>query len=208
MDGFWRSTILGPCASCRGEEGHAPGKGVRLRRSLPDVAADERTPVSKQSRSIARVADGPMDVMARRGGMRREPLGQGSAMGVVDIQAAARALGVSSRTLRHYEDKGLVRSHRLVSNVRGYDAPALERLHAVVELRALGLSLAAIAGFLTLSDAPEAQAKAVHAALSEALARQQARLSRLAGVLQSMGESERGLPFALSGLGQAPCGPP
>jgi len=165
--------------------------------------------MSDQSRTISGAAGRrSTGVMAPRAAMGQALLSFAAAMRRVEIQDAAPALGVTSRTLRHYEDKGLVRSHRSVNNVRSYDAAALERLQAIIELRALGLSLAAIAGFLTLGDTPEAQAKAVHAALSGALARQQARLARLTFLLQAMGEGEPTLPVAIAGLGRARRGPP
>jgi len=65
------------------------------------------------------------------------------------IQQVARLTGVTSRTLRHYDDIGLVRPSRTgAGGIRYYDADALVRLQRVLLLRALGLGLPAIAEVL------------------------------------------------------------
>jgi phosphoribosylaminoimidazole-succinocarboxamide synthase len=60
----------------------------------------------------------------------------------------ARRLGVGVRALRLYERKGLVRPGRTASGWRVYGAGAIERLHHVLTLKSLGLSLARIAQIL------------------------------------------------------------
>lgn len=55
---------------------------------------------------------------------------------------AAKALGVSTRALRLYEQKGLVRPLRTASGWRAYGPEALARLHQVLALKALGFTLA------------------------------------------------------------------
>jgi DNA-binding transcriptional MerR regulator len=57
---------------------------------------------------------------------------------------AAKALGVSSRALRLYEQKGLVRPVRTSAGWRAYGPDALARLHQILALKGLGLSLARI----------------------------------------------------------------
>lgn len=62
------------------------------------------------------------------------------------IQEIARLAGTTSRTLRHYDDTGLVPPSRIGSNgYRYYDADALVRLQRVLLLRGLGLGIPAIA---------------------------------------------------------------
>jgi len=61
---------------------------------------------------------------------------------------AAQALGVSTRALRLYEQKGLVRPARTAAGWRAYGPEALTRLHQVLALKGLGLSLARIAELL------------------------------------------------------------
>lgn len=58
------------------------------------------------------------------------------------IQQIARIAGTTSRTLRHYDDIGLVPPTRIGANgYRYYDADALVRLQRVLLLRELGLGL-------------------------------------------------------------------
>jgi DNA-binding transcriptional MerR regulator len=61
------------------------------------------------------------------------------------IQDIARLAGTTSRTLRHYDDVGLVKPSRIGDNgYRYYDADALVRLQRVLLLRELGLGIPAI----------------------------------------------------------------
>jgi DNA-binding transcriptional MerR regulator len=65
------------------------------------------------------------------------------------IQDIARLAGTTSRTLRHYDDVGLVKPSRIGANgYRYYDADALVRLQRVLLLRELGLGIPAIAEVL------------------------------------------------------------
>jgi DNA-binding transcriptional MerR regulator len=57
----------------------------------------------------------------------------------------AKALGVTVRALRVYEQRGLVRPLRSQAGWRAYGPEALTRLHQVLTLKCLGLSLAKIA---------------------------------------------------------------
>ncbi len=60
----------------------------------------------------------------------------------------ARRLGVGVRALRLYERKGLVRPGRTASGWRVYGPGDIERLHHVLTLKSLGLSLARITQIL------------------------------------------------------------
>jgi DNA-binding transcriptional MerR regulator len=54
----------------------------------------------------------------------------------------ARLLGISVRTLRHYEDVGLIRAARTASNgYREYSAAHLQRMQRILALRDMGFSL-------------------------------------------------------------------
>src|SRR5690242_6389906 len=65
------------------------------------------------------------------------------------IQDIARLAGTTSRTLRHYDDVGLLKPSRIGSNgYRYYDQAALVRLQRILLLRELGLGLSAIAEVL------------------------------------------------------------
>ncbi|MFJ8667747.1 MerR family transcriptional regulator [Streptomyces sp. NPDC093600] len=65
------------------------------------------------------------------------------------IQEIARKAGTTSRTLRHYGERGLLEPSRIGANgYRYYDQAALVRLQRILLLRELGLSLSAIAEVL------------------------------------------------------------
>ncbi len=65
------------------------------------------------------------------------------------IQDIARLSGTTSRTLRHYDDMGLLKPSRLGTNgYRYYNEDALTRLQRILLLRELGLGLPAIADVL------------------------------------------------------------
>ncbi|MDH6182540.1 DNA-binding transcriptional MerR regulator [Microbacteriaceae bacterium SG_E_30_P1] len=65
------------------------------------------------------------------------------------IQQIARLAGTTSRTLRHYDNVGLVSPSRIGDNgYRYYDERALVRLQRVLMLRDLGLGIPAIADVL------------------------------------------------------------
>jgi MerR family transcriptional regulator, copper efflux regulator len=119
---------------------------------------------------------------------------------LIEIGDAARRLGVTARTLRHYQDQGLVHSHRLARNVRGYDVGTLEQLKAIVALRGVGLPIAAIRDILALRDRPAAQSNALRAALAEALSEQQAQMARLTDLADHMAGDAADLPPTIAGL--------
>jgi DNA-binding transcriptional MerR regulator len=65
------------------------------------------------------------------------------------IQDIARMTGTTSRTLRHYDDIGLLKPDRIGSNgYRYYGSTSLMRLQRILLLRELGLSLKGIAEVL------------------------------------------------------------
>ncbi|WP_007024248.1 MerR family transcriptional regulator [Saccharomonospora iraqiensis] len=65
------------------------------------------------------------------------------------IQEIARAAGTTSRTLRHYDDIGLLPPSRIGANgYRYYDAASLMRLQRILLLRELGIGLSTIAEVL------------------------------------------------------------
>ena len=73
------------------------------------------------------------------------------------IQQLARLAGVTSRTLRHYGDVGLLEPSRVGANgYRHYDARALARLQRILLLRQLGVGIPAIRESLAGGDDAEA----------------------------------------------------
>ncbi|MDP3951037.1 MerR family transcriptional regulator [Microbacterium sp.] len=77
------------------------------------------------------------------------------------IQEIARHAGTTSRTLRHYDDIGLLAPSRIAHNgYRHYDQSALVRLQRILLLRELGLGLPQIAEALEASTGSDAGAEA------------------------------------------------
>ena len=77
------------------------------------------------------------------------------------IAEVARLAGTTSRTLRHYDDVGLLTPSRIGTNgYRYYDDAALTRLQRILLLRQLGLGIPAIAEVLDRAD--EATALRAH----------------------------------------------
>ncbi len=91
------------------------------------------------------------------------------------IQEVARLAGTTSRTLRHYDDVGLVPPSRIGANgYRYYDETALLRLQRVLLLRELGLGIPAIADVI---DGQRDDREALRRQLAQ-LRQEQERLAR------------------------------
>ncbi len=61
---------------------------------------------------------------------------------------AAERLGVTPRTIKYYEELGLLTPRRAGGNYREYDAEDLERVERIRNMQQLGFSLSAIREFL------------------------------------------------------------
>lgn len=97
------------------------------------------------------------------------------------IQQVARLAGTTSRTLRHYDDIGLLPPSRIGTNgYRYYDDVALVRLQRILLLRELGLGLPAIAEVLDR----QADASAALRTHLEWLREEQSRLARQAASVE------------------------
>ncbi|MFJ4221331.1 MerR family transcriptional regulator [Curtobacterium luteum] len=122
--------------------------------------------------------------------------------GIADV---ARAAGVSSRTLRHYDAIGLLSATAVgEGGLRRYDDGALVRLQRILLLRGLGLGLSEIARVL---DGEQDDVAALRAHVGS-LEQERDRLARqLAAVRTTITRIERGEPLtppdALDGFGRA-----
>ncbi len=70
------------------------------------------------------------------------------------IGELATQTGVSVRSLRYYEEHGLLTSHRTASGQRTYDAGAVERVRLLRRLYAAGLTSTTIGTLLPCVDTP------------------------------------------------------
>lgn len=109
------------------------------------------------------------------------------------IQDLARVAGLTSRTLRHYGDRGLLEPSRIGANgYRYYDEDALVRLQRILLLRDLGLGLAAIADVL---DGQRDTVAALRTHL-DLLERERDRLGRqIASVRTTLHKTQNGEPL-------------
>ncbi|CAM5397120.1 MerR family transcriptional regulator [Streptomyces tanashiensis] len=106
------------------------------------------------------------------------------------IQEIAKKAGTTSRTLRHYGERGLLEPSRIGANgYRYYDQAALVRLQRILLLRELGLSLPAIAEVLAGQQDTSAALR-THLALLE---RERERIGRqIASVRTTLHKTENG----------------
>lgn len=109
------------------------------------------------------------------------------------VQEVARTSGTTSRTLRHYDDVGLLPPSRVGTNgYRYYDEDALVRLQRILLLRELGLGLSAIAEVL---DGQRDVTAALRTHL-DLLVRERERLDRrIASVRTTLRKKEGGEPL-------------
>jgi DNA-binding transcriptional MerR regulator len=109
------------------------------------------------------------------------------------VQQIAKLAGTTSRTLRHYDDIGLLPPTRVgAGGYRYYDSAALVRLQRILLLRALGLGLPQIAAVLA-REAAEITALEAHLAW---LREEQARLGRqIASVSTTIAKLREGRPL-------------
>ena len=72
------------------------------------------------------------------------------------IGGVAERLGVSTRTIKYYEELGLVSpQNRSPGGFRLYNASDVERLERILRLKNMGFSLAAVREFLAVRDAAQ-----------------------------------------------------
>ncbi|MBB4608319.1 MerR family transcriptional regulator [Sphingomonas yabuuchiae] len=102
---------------------------------------------------------------------------------MLDITEIARATGLSSRALRFYEARGLIRPLRSEGGRRIFGAGELERLHAIVALKRAGFTLAAIGQML---DRPSAALGPMIAAQAKAVEAERRALAETAALLTSI----------------------
>jgi DNA-binding transcriptional MerR regulator len=125
----------------------------------------------------------------------------------LSVSEAAEQLGVSTKALRIYEQRGLVAPMRTASGYRVYGADEMRRASEVVTLRALGLSLAEVARVL------EGDAQSLQSALAtrEASIEREIRgllgsIERIRGIRTGLADGEVSTSGALARLPTASVG--
>jgi DNA-binding transcriptional MerR regulator len=75
---------------------------------------------------------------------------------LAQIGEVAEKLGVSPRTIKYYEERGLIRpEERSPGGFRLYGPPDVRRLERILRMKGMGFSLAAIREFLAVRDAAQ-----------------------------------------------------
>lgn len=83
----------------------------------------------------------------------------------LSVTMLARELGITARTLRFYEDRGLISPQR-AGNARIYSARDRARMILILRGKRLGFSLREIKEYLDLYDADQSQAGQIRALLA------------------------------------------
>ena len=97
------------------------------------------------------------------------------------IGAVAQACGLSTKTIRFYEQRGLLPAPpRTSGGFRDYPPQTVDRLRFIRDAQGAGLTLADIAGVLALRDSGQAPCAQVEALIVERLAQIERRLADLA----------------------------
>lgn len=103
------------------------------------------------------------------------------------IRELSKQTGLPAKTIRYYESVGLLPPpHRSDNNYRQYSEAAVERIRFIVNMRAIGLSLAEINRFLVLSDNDELLCEHVQGSLDRCIGDLEKRIAELQGLRQSL----------------------
>lgn len=90
-------------------------------------------------------------MLRRRSPMPKPELSEARVQGLLNIGEAADASGVSAKSIRHYEEKGLIPpAHRTFANYRLYSHSDVHTLRFIKSARSLGFTLPAISKLLSL----------------------------------------------------------
>ncbi|MGK5520416.1 MerR family transcriptional regulator [Micromonospora sp. URMC 107] len=128
---------------------------------------------------------------------------------LVQIGEAAERVGLSIRTIRHYEDVGLiVPSARSDGGFRLYTAPDLDRLAVVKRMKPLGFTLDEMRDLLAVLDALEEAEGADRAALLDRLGMFHAAATARVGALRDQLATAEGFADTLRDRLDQHGGPP
>jgi DNA-binding transcriptional MerR regulator len=126
--------------------------------------------------------------------------------GFLTIGEVAARVGVSLRTLRFYEQKGLLHPERMDGWTRAYAPAEVERLDLVVRLRAIGVPVDEIVALMGTAQADakdEAGEEAISASGPNLVALVQRRLEEIGEEAMRLAEQEREARDWLTKLGAA-----
>lgn len=108
------------------------------------------------------------------------------------IDALSRRLGVTSRALRHYEEKGLIPPCRRNRRMRAYDEETIALIETIVTLRKVDLPLATIRLILDQRTTPQLQQATIRRALTERLEQKRKEVAELGTLLDAHSPPDKG----------------
>lgn len=101
----------------------------------------------------------------------------------MNISEAARLSGLSAKTIRHYEDIGLMKpAVRTDAGYRQYNQQSIGQLSFIHHARVLGFSIAQVSSLLALKDDPHRASREVKALAQEQLVLLEQRMQQLANM--------------------------
>jgi DNA-binding transcriptional MerR regulator len=121
--------------------------------------------------------------------------------GLQGIQDVARQLGVTHRTLRFYEDKGLIEPAR-VGNTRIYSHRDVARMQLILRGKRLGFTIREIKEFLDLYDVDPTQVEQLHHLVAHIRSRLRKLESQHSALLKTMTELQAMEGEALTRIGE------
>lgn len=149
-----RAVAFAPDQGCRAIAGEPTGQSIRRMRQLQQHANNERDQTMSEALSVN---NDIVDVVAAKDKTTRKTQ--------FTIGDLAKEFGVTLRTLRFYEDKGLLNPKRDGLN-RLYNRRDRARLKLVLMGKRVGFSLAAIRDMLDLYDLRDGQVTQLRVALT------------------------------------------
>jgi len=106
---------------------------------------------------------------------------------LLGIQEAATLLGVTMRTLRFYEDKGLIAPQR-VGTTRIYSRREIGRMQLILRGKRLGFSIREIKEFLDLYDVDPEHHEQVKALVARVARRKEELVQQRSAIKQTLAE--------------------
>ena len=101
----------------------------------------------------------------------------------MNISQAAQLTGLSSKTIRDYEQAGLIAApERSANGYRQYSAAHIDTLHFIKHAREVDFSLAQIAELLALRNNPDRASADVKALVGEHIRTLQQKIARLSAM--------------------------
>lgn len=107
----------------------------------------------------------------------------------MNISEAARLSGLSAKTIRHYEDIGLIKpAMRTDAGYRQYNQQSVEQLSFIHHARVLGFSIAQVSSLIALKNNPQRASREVKALAQEQLTLVEQRMVELANMQKMLQE--------------------